>query len=88
MAEWKRGEIKTLQNIQYSRCNQTCGPRSCKGAIVMRITDFPGPSMFWGCNYVGCGKLTRQPGNSVVVWGLAVHRWLVNVQKANFLLRL
>lgn len=42
MAEWKGGEIKTLQTIQYSCCNQTCGPSACKGETVMRITDFPG----------------------------------------------
>lgn len=47
MAELKGGEIKTLQNIQYSHSNQTAVLEHAKGETVMRITDFPGHSMFW-----------------------------------------
>lgn len=47
----------------------------------MRSTDFQHRVCFW-LQLCRLWQLTRQPGNSVVVWGLAIHWWLINVQKA------
>lgn len=47
----------------------------------MRSTDFQHRVCFW-LQLCRLWQLTRQPGNSAVVWGPAIHWWLINVQKA------
>ena len=69
--------MKTLQNVPRPRSNDNdCGPRACKGELMMRITDFPAQSMFLAATVqaVATYQTARKfwgglgPGNSLVAY--------------------
>lgn len=59
----------------------TVGPEHARGSLWWESQIFQHRVCFW-LQLCRLWQLTRQPGNSVVVWGLAIHWWLINVQKA------
>lgn len=59
----------------------TVGPEHARGSLWWESQIFQHRVCFW-LQLCRLWQLTRQPGNSGVVWGLAIHWWLINVQKA------